>query len=88
VNQLFTCEGELIKDQGGYSIYQSWIKQEDMPHRSKVVRQILAVCHVGDICIVSAKGATSNGNRFLINKIFEVQRSPQTVEILKSHQGE
>jgi hypothetical protein len=86
-NRLFTCEGELIKEPGGYSIYQSWLKQEDMPMEcyidQKVVRRILAVCRVGDICVVSAKGESGNGNRYLIQKIFEVQRSPQTVKDLK-----
>jgi hypothetical protein len=50
----------------------------------KLLRQILSVCRVGDVCIVSAKGESGNGNQHLIKKIFEVQRSPHKVEEMKS----
>jgi hypothetical protein len=46
----------------------------------KTERQILAICRLGDICIVSAKGGSGNGNRYEIQKVFEVQRSRSTVE--------
>ena len=89
-NDLFVCTGELIKDQSGYSIIERGVKEEDYPmdcyiDGGKMLRQVLAVCRVGDICIVSAKGESGNGNRHLIQKIFAVQRSQLTVEDLKQH---
>ncbi len=42
----------------------------------RVRRQVLAVCRVGDFCTVGAKGESGNGNRYLIQKVFEVQRQP------------
>jgi hypothetical protein len=83
-NALFTCAGELIKSQGNggksyYDIVESW--KDDMPmdcyvDEGKVLRQVLAVCHEGDFCTVSAKGESGNGNRYLIQKVFDVQRQP------------
>ena len=86
-NVLFTCDGELQRDGKGYTLYQSWIKQEDLPmtcyiDNQKVVRKILAVCRVGDVCVVSAKGASGNGNRHVIQKVFAVQRLPMKVRDL------
>jgi hypothetical protein len=86
-NVLFTCEGELIKIKGNdgkdyYSIVESWRSPDDSPMPmdcdvdSKVLRQILTVCRVGDLCTASAKGESGNGNRYLIQKVFEVQRQP------------
>lgn len=86
-NVLFTCEGELIKFQGNdgkdyYSIVESWRSPDDSPMPmdcdvdSKVLRQILTGCRVGDLCTASAKGESGNGNRYLIQKVFEVQRQP------------
>ena len=85
VNVLFVCEGELVKDTSGYEIIQRGVKEEEgypmdcYIDPGKTLRQILAVCRVGDICIVSAKGASGNGNRYVIQKVFEVQRSRLTV---------
>jgi hypothetical protein len=73
-----------------YSIKETWVKDEDAYpmdcyiDKGKVLRQVLAVCRIGDVCVVSAKGESGNGNRHVIQKIFEVQRSPQKVEDLKS----
>jgi hypothetical protein len=77
-------EGELVKDASGYEIDQRGVAEENYPmvcyiNPGKTIRQILAVCRVGDICIVSAKGESGNGNRHLIQKVFEVQRSRLTV---------
>jgi hypothetical protein len=90
-NDLFVCTGELIRySANDYSIKETWIKDEDAYpmdcyiDKGKVLRQVLAVCRIGDVCIVSAKGESGDGNRHLIQKIFEVQRSPQKVEDLKS----
>ncbi len=84
-NALFVCEGELVKNAGGYEIIQRGVKEDDYPmdcyiDPGKTLRQILAVCHVGDICIVSAKGESGNGNRHLIQKVSEVQRSRQSAD--------
>lgn len=88
-NMLFTCAGELTKTRGidgkdYYDIVESWKEKEDMPmycyiDEGKAVRQVLAVCHVGDFCTVAAKGESGNGNRYLIQKVFEVQRQPASV---------
>jgi hypothetical protein len=80
-NVLFVCEGELVKsDVGVYAIYQHG--EHDYPMicdiPGKTLRQILTVCNLHDTCIVSAKGISSNGNRYEIQKVFEVQRPPQT----------
>jgi hypothetical protein len=82
------CEGELVKEPGGYEIIQRGVNAEDdYPMLcyidSKTLRKILAVCRVGDICIVSAKGESGNGNRHLIQKVFEVQRASWTVGELR-----
>jgi hypothetical protein len=79
-NVLYVCEGELVKETGGYEIIERGANAEDdYPMLcyidSKAVRKILAVCRVGDVCIVSAKGKSGNGNRHLIQKVFEVQRA-------------
>jgi hypothetical protein len=88
-NVLFTCEGELIKDQGNDSKYycsivESWKKQEDRNGycdiaEGKALRQVLAVCHVGDFCTVAAKGSVGNGPSYAIQKVFEAQRQPASV---------
>jgi hypothetical protein len=90
-NDLFVCTGELIRYSAtDYSIKETWVKDEDAYpmdcyiDKGKVLRQVLAVCRIGDLCVVSAKGESGNGNRHVIQKIFEVQRSPQKVEDLKS----
>jgi hypothetical protein len=90
-NDLFVCTGELIRfSTDDYSIKETWITGDDYYpmecyiDKGKVLRQVLAVCRIGDVCVVSAKGESGNGNRHLIQKIFEVQRSPQKVEDLKS----
>ena len=50
----------------------------------KIMRQVLSVCHVGDLCVVSAKGEAGNDNTYLIQKVFEVQhQSPLQVQELK-----
>jgi opacity protein-like surface antigen len=83
-NVLFTCEGELIKFQGHdgknyYVIVESW-KEEERVNRDiaegAALRQVLAVCRVGDFCTVGAKGESGNGPSYLIQKVFEVQRQP------------
>jgi hypothetical protein len=88
---LFTCAGELIKSQGNdgknyYSVVESWLrdKEDVLPmdcdiDEGKALRQVLAVCRVGDLCTVAAKGESGNGNRYLIQKVFEVQRQPASV---------
>lgn len=86
-NALFTCEGELMKSQGNdgkgyYAIVESW--KEDEPRANydiadKAVRQVLAVCHVGDLCTVAAKGERGNGPSYIIQKVFEAQRQPASV---------
>jgi hypothetical protein len=85
-NALFTCFGELTKtqiDNGKtyYGIIESWKDRADLPmdcdiKEGKVLRQILAVCHVGSLCTVAEKGEEGNGNRHFIEKVFEVQRQP------------
>jgi hypothetical protein len=87
-NVLFVCEGELLKDSGGYEIMERGVNAEDDYPMDcyidpQIVRKILAVCRVGDICIVSAKGESGNGNRHLIQKVFEVQRASWTVGELR-----
>jgi hypothetical protein len=98
-NVLFTCEGELIKSQGNdgknyYSIVESWLrdKEDVLPMdcavaEGKALRQGLAVSRVGDLCTVAAKGESGNGNRYLIQKVFEVQRQPASVvqELKRDH---
>jgi hypothetical protein len=89
-NVLFVCEGELIKDAGGYEIIQRGVNAEDGYPMDcyidpKTLRQIFAVCRVGDICTVSAKGASGNGNRHEIQKAFEVQRAGWTVRDLRQN---
>jgi hypothetical protein len=89
-NALFVRTGELIKHApNDYSIKEPWIEDDNnlIPMKcyidSKALRQILAVCHVGDLCIVSAKGESGNDNSYVIHKIFEVRRSSQKVDDLK-----
>jgi hypothetical protein len=90
-NQLFTCTGELTKTQGNdgksyYSIVETWLvdnKDNILPmdcyiDEGKVLRQILSVCHVGDLCVASAKGESGNGNRYVIQKVFAIQRQPSS----------
>jgi uncharacterized protein (DUF1330 family) len=86
-NALFTCEGELTKsiDDDGktyYAVVETW-KEEDpvdcQIDEGKALKQILAVCHVGDYCIVASKGERGNGGHNLIEKVFEVQRKPASV---------
>jgi hypothetical protein len=77
-NALFTCEGELTKTIGidgktYYATIASW--NEDMPQdcgisEGAALRRVLAVCHVGDLCTVAAKGEEGNGNRYMIEKVF------------------
>jgi hypothetical protein len=84
-NVLFTCEGELIKYQGindgktYYDIVESW-KDEGRTHcyidEGQPLKQVLAVCRVGDFCTVAAKGESGNGPAYVIQKVFEVQRQP------------
>jgi hypothetical protein len=94
-NDLFVCTGELIKYQGNdgktyYEIKETWVKDENTypmdcyVDEGKIFRQVLVVCRVGDVCVVSAKGESGNGNRHVIQKIFEVQRSPHTIGDFKS----
>ena len=69
-------------------VIERGVKEEHYPmdcylDGGKMLLQVLAVCRVGDICIVSAKGESGNGNR--LQKIFAVQRSQLTVEDLKQH---
>lgn len=86
-NALFTCEGELTKSQGNdgkdyYAIEKTWQEEgrgECDIAEGKVLRQILAVCRVGDFCTVAAKGEAGNGPSYLIQKVFEVQRQPASV---------
>lgn len=86
-NVLFTCEGKLMNFQGTdgknyYNIREQAEKEYpmDCDIDDKVLRRVLAVCHVGDICIVSAKGESGNGNRYLIQKVFEVHRHAAATE--------
>jgi hypothetical protein len=82
-HQLFTCEGELMKGPGkdNYYLVKSW--QEERAScfitEGKALRQVLAVCRVGDLCTVAAKGESSNGPSYTIQKVFEVQRQPASV---------
>jgi hypothetical protein len=87
-NVLFTCAGELTKGQGidgkpYFDIVESWKAEgeRDLCYiaEGKPLRQILAVCRVGDFCTVAAKGESGNGGRYLIQKVFEVQRQPASV---------
>jgi hypothetical protein len=87
-NALFTCEGELIEGQGTdgkpyFDIVQSWKEEGERDScyiaEGKPLRQVLAVCRVGDFCTVAAKGESGNGGRHLIQKVFEVQRQPASV---------
>lgn len=76
---LFVCEGELVKSAGGYEIDQKGVAKEDNPMvcyiNNKTLRQILSVCHLGDLCVVSAQGESGNGNRHLIQRVLEVHLS-------------
>ena len=88
-NQLFVCTGELISHSANnYSIKNTWTKDEYpmdcFTDNDKLLRQILSVCRVGDVCVVSAKGEMGNGGQHLIQKIFEIQRSQDKVKDLKS----
>jgi hypothetical protein len=86
-NALFTCEGELTQTTGDggktyYGVVESW--KDDDPvdceiEDGKALKQILAVCHVGDYCVVAAKGERGNGGHNVIQKAFEVQRQPASV---------
>jgi hypothetical protein len=86
-NALFTCEGELTKSTGGdgktyYAVVETW-KEEDAVDcefdDGKALKQVLAVCQVGDYCIVASKGERGNGGHNVIQKVFEVQRQPASV---------
>jgi hypothetical protein len=88
VNALFVCTGELLKyAKDDYSIMETWIDRAEDPMDcmidNRVLRRILAVCRVGDVCIVGAKGERGNGGRHLIQRVFEVQRSTMTVKDYK-----
>ena len=73
---LFTCKGELSKMADQYVITHEEEDNNLLCYiEDKPLRRILAVCHVGDTCTVSAKGVTGNGNQHIIEKVFEVQRS-------------
>jgi len=59
VNVLFTCTGTLKNFNGSYSIKDE-ITLEDNPMNcmiddAKVLRQVLSVCRVDKICVVSAR---------------------------------
>lgn len=58
-NALFTCEGELIKgpSKNDYVIVKSWQNEREncFIDEGKALRQILKVCHVGDLCTVRQK---------------------------------
>jgi hypothetical protein len=83
-NMLFTCDGELSTNQDftdGKTYYDIVKKNDDQfihcgIDDGKALRQVLAVCHVGDFCTVAAKGTITNGPSYLIHKVFEVQRQP------------
>ena len=86
-NALFTCEGELTKSTGDdgktyYAVVESW-KEEDAIDcefgDGKALKQVLAVCHVGDYCVVASKGERGNGGHNVIQKVFEVQHQPPSV---------
>jgi hypothetical protein len=85
-NVLFVCSGVLEGDRGGYQIIDK-LDESDYPQYcyidDKVVRQVLRVCHVGQSCIVSAKGESGNGGAYLIQKVFEAQRAPWLDEQLR-----
>ena len=93
-NDLFVCTGELIKHgPNDYSIKETGRKDEDYPmecfiDKGKILQQVLSVCRVKDVCVVSAKGESSNRNEHFIQKVFEVQRSRQTVEDFKSMESQ
>lgn len=85
---LFTCEGELTKTQGAnakpyYDIVESWKAEGERDScdigEGEPLRQILAVCRVGDFCTVAAKGESGNGGTHLIQKVFEVKRQPARI---------
>jgi hypothetical protein len=75
-NTLFTCRGELIKSKGYdrktyYGIVERVSNDDVYPmycyiEAGKPERHILAVCRVGDTCLVGAKGESGNANRHLI----------------------
>jgi hypothetical protein len=37
-------------------------------------KKVLAVCHVGDTCVIRAKGESGNGGQYLIMKVLSVRR--------------
>jgi hypothetical protein len=86
-NALFTCEGELTKSTGDdgktyYAVVETWRDEDPVDcqiDEGKTLKQIIAVCHVGDYCIVASKGERGNGRHNLIEKVFEVQRKPAGV---------
>jgi hypothetical protein len=76
-NALFVCDGVLLDIDGDYYI-KDVVSQFDNPmtclfDKGEISSQIFSVCHIGDHCIVSAKGESGNGNYHFIEKIFEVQ---------------
>jgi hypothetical protein len=81
-DQLFTCTGELIGMAGSYDIVETWLLDRNDVVAMKcaiderVLRRVLSVCHVGDLCVVSAKGESGNDNQHVIQKVFDVQRQP------------
>lgn len=88
-NELFVCEGKLVRAAGSYEIVERGSVNEDGTiergvredgsypmecsiDADKPLRQILAVCRIGDICSVRAKGEGYNRNEHLIQKVFAV----------------
>ena len=76
-NARFTCTGILKIDKGIYFIGDKNPDEVENPLEcmidDKAVRQILKVCVV-ESNTVSANGAEGNGNWYLIQHVFKVQK--------------
>jgi hypothetical protein len=85
VNDTFTCVGTLTSkglNPGFYQIvaagdadYPMTCLLDDASQASS--RQILAVCHEGDTCIVRASRQSGNANMHSIDKVLSVRRAPK-----------
>jgi len=83
VKDTFTCRGTLTSKghPGYYDIVAVSNDEDEYPMTCMLddankasSKQILAVCHEGDTCIVRAAGESGNGNRHAIDKVLSVRR--------------
>jgi hypothetical protein len=78
-NTLFTCDGILHKEVGGYEIREAREATDDYPYPmycyidKDLTAKILRVCRVGEQCVVSAVGETGNGGGHVIKKVLAVR---------------